>query len=190
MRARSLPIVLAALGLAGGLALAPDAAQAQDPAMGQAMGQDAGESIVDGEPVETLGNRLLPAPGDEEREFRVGELEGAPVALGDENRVGTVRDVVVGLEEQRSFVVEYNDRLGGRTVLIPIGETVIRDGRIIAAYTLNQLRALPTLNEYEAANLSPIAQDVAIRLRRSELDLSDVETTGQIYDPTDDDAAR
>jgi hypothetical protein len=159
---------------------------AASPVAAQTAGQEGGGPVT-GDPVETLGGRLLPLPGPEDRAFTVETLEGAPVALGDESRVGTVRDVVVGLEEQRSFVVDYTDRLGGRTVLIPIGETVIRDGRLIAAYTLNQLRALPTLDDYEAANLSPIAEDVAIRLRRSELELPDVEATGsRAYDPLRD----
>lgn len=174
MHARPIPL-LAALILAA------------SPLAAQTTGGAGGEGPVTGDPVESLDSRLLPLPGPGDREFTVETLEGAPVALGDESHVGTVRDVVVGLEEQRSFVVQYTDRLGGRTVLIPIGETVIRDGRLIAAYTLNQLRALPTLNDYEAANLSPIAEDVAIRLRRSTLELPEIEATGsQAYDPTRD----
>ncbi|GGK38820.1 PRC-barrel domain-containing protein [Salinarimonas ramus] len=143
-----------------------------------------GSGPVTGEPVETLGNRLLPVPGPEDREFLVSNLEGAPVALGDDSRVGTVQDVVVGLEEQRSLVVAYDDRLGGRTVLLPLSEVIVRNDRLIAAYTLNQLRALPTLNDYEAANLSPIAEDVAIRLRRSDLDFPETEGARE-YDPTE-----
>ncbi|WP_029032572.1 PRC-barrel domain-containing protein [Salinarimonas rosea] len=178
MRPATLPRPLAALAAAACLSALPALAQQTSP---PAAGP------VTGDPVETLDGRLLPLPGPEDRQFAVGTLEGAPVALGDDSRVGTVRDVVVGLEEQRSFVVEYGDRLGGRTVLLPISETVIRDGRLIAAYTLNQLRALPTLNDYEAANLSPIASDETLRLRRSDLDFPDVEATGsRAYDPMSD----
>lgn len=178
MRTRRLATLAAAICLAAAHSAAPAAAQAPSPS---------GQGPVTGDPVETLDRRLLPAPGEEDRAFRVDALEGAPVALGDESRIGTVTDVVVGLEEQRSFVVEYGERLGRRTVLMPIGETVIRDGRLIAAYTLNQLRALPTLNEADAANLSRIAQDETIRLRRSELELPDPEATSSgAYDPTSD----
>lgn len=174
MRARFPTALAAAACLAAAPSLAQDA-----PATG--------EGLVTGDPVESIDNRLLPAPGDEERQFRVSALEGAPVALGDDSRIGTVQNVVIGLEEQRSFVVRYGERLGERTVLLPFSEVVVRNGRLIAAYTLNQLRALPTLDDYEAANLSPIAEDVTVRLRRSELDLPDVDATGsRAYDPTSD----
>jgi hypothetical protein len=165
MRARILTVLAAATCLAAAPALAQDTTAS-------------GAGPVTGDPAATLDTRLLPAPGDEDRRFRVESLDGAPVTLGDESRIGTVEDVVVGLEGQRSFVVAYGEQLGGRTVLLPVSNTVVRDGRLIAAYTLQQLRALPALNDYEAANLSPIAGDETIRLRRSELELPDVEATG------------
>ncbi len=132
---------------------------------------------MSGQPVEQIDNRLLPAPGEESREFTVEELVGATVSLGGADPVGVVEAVVQGLEEQISFVVSTNDRLGNHRVLLPISDTVVRNDKLIPGYSLTQLRALPTLTEAAAANLAPIADDVAIRLRRSELDF-DTETTG------------
>lgn len=122
------------------------------------------------QPVEAIDNRLLPAPGEENREFAVEELQGARVSLGGPEPVGVVEAVVQGLEEQISFVVATNDRFGGRRVLLPISDTVVRDDTLLPGYSLTQLRALPTLTEAAAANLAPLAANVAIRLRVSELD--------------------
>lgn len=123
------------------------------------------------QPVEEIDNRLLPAPGAESREFTVGELEGAAVSLGGDDPVGVVEAVVQGLEEQISFVVATNDRLGNHRILLPISDVVVRNDALIPGYSLTQLRALPTLTEAAAANLAPVADHVEIRLRRSELDL-------------------
>lgn len=136
-------------------------------------GSAAAQSVpgISQEPVEEIDNRLLPAPGEENREFAVGELEGAAVSLGADDPVGVVEAVVQGLEEQISFVVATNDRLGNHRILLPISDVVVRNDELIPGYSLTQLRALPTLTEAAAANLAPIADHVAIRLRRSELDL-------------------
>lgn len=122
------------------------------------------------QPVEVIDNRLLPLPGEANREFKVEDLEGAPVTLGGAEPVGIVEAVVQGLEEQISFVVSTNDRFGNRRVLLPISDTVVWEENLVPSYTLTQLRALPTLTQAAAANLAPIADDVAIRLRRSELE--------------------
>ncbi|WP_230533878.1 PRC-barrel domain-containing protein [Microvirga roseola] len=98
-------------------------------------------------------------------DYPAGALAGVSVVLGDGSKIGTVETVVIGSDRQPGLIVALDERFRGRRVILPVSGMLIRNGRLIAAYTLDQLRALPSLDAAGSTDLAPVDTDFTISVR-------------------------